>query len=86
MIAHPKIIPYLNQILGRGFRMDHQTFLLSMEKGAEGFIFHGSSGPDFDPNQYYIFQNGRMYNGLTVVIFQLTDVNVGDGGLSLIHI
>ena len=84
MIAHPKIIPYLNEILGRGFRMDHQTFLLSMKKGAEGFIFHGSSGPDFDPNQYYIFQNGRMYNGLTVVVFQLTDVNEGNGGLIVI--
>lgn len=84
MLAHPKLIPYLNEILGRGFRMDHKTFLLSMENGTEGFIFHGSSGPGFDPNQYYIFRNGRMHNGLTVVIFQLTDVNQGDGGLIVI--
>ena len=84
MLAHPKIVPYLNEILGKGFRMDHQTFLLSMDKGAEGFIFHGSSGPGFDPNQYYIFRDGRMHNGLTVVGFQLTDVNPGDGGLIVI--
>ena len=84
MLAHPRIVPYLNQILGKGFRMDHHMFLLSMEKGAEGFIFHGSSGPDFDPNQYYIFRNGQMHCGLTVVAFQLTDVNPGDGGLIVI--
>ncbi len=84
MLIHPHIVPYLNEILGTGFRMDHQMFLLWMDKGAEGFVFHGSSGPNFDPNQYYIFRNGKMHNGLTVVSFQLTDVNPGDGGLIVI--
>ncbi len=84
MLAHPKLIPYMNVILGKGFRMDHHMFLLSMDKGAEGFIFHGSSGPGFDPNQYYIFRDGRMHNGLTVVTFQLTDVPPGAGGLIVI--
>ena len=84
MLAHPRIVLALNEILGKGFRMDHHMFLLSMEKGAEGHTFHGSSGPGFDPNQYYIWQNGRMHNGLTVVTFQLTDVNPGDGGVSVI--
>ena len=84
MLAHPRIVPYLNAIFGKGFRMDHQMFLLGMEKGAEGFIFHGSSGPGFDPNQYYIYRHGRIHCGLTVVIFQLTDVNPGDGGLIVI--
>lgn len=83
-LTHPKLVPYLNAILGKGFRVDHQMFLLSMEKGAEGFIFHGSSGPGFDPNQYYIFKNGQFHNGLTVVAVQLTDVNPGDGGLIVI--
>lgn len=84
MLAHSCIVPYLNEMLGPGFRMDHQMFLLWMDKGAEGFRFHGSSGPGFDPNQYYIFKNGQMHNGLTVVTFQLTDVNPGDGGLCVI--
>ena len=84
MLVHPRIVPYLNEILGKGFRMDHQMFLIWMDKGSEGFRLHGSSGPGFDPNQYYIFRNGRMHNGLTVVSFQLTDVNPGDGGLAVI--
>jgi ectoine hydroxylase-related dioxygenase (phytanoyl-CoA dioxygenase family) len=83
-LAHPKLATYLNEILGKGFRVDHQMLLISMEKGAEGHTFHGSSGPGFDPNQYYIFQNGRFHNGLTVAAVQLTDVNPGDGGLIVI--
>ena len=31
-----EIVPYLHQTLGKGFRMDHQMFLLSMEKGGGG--------------------------------------------------
>lgn len=84
MLTHPRIIPYLNVILGTGFRQDHRMFVLTMDKGAEGHRLHGSSGPGFDPNQYYIFRAGKMHNGLTVVAFQLTVVNPGDGGLALI--
>ncbi len=83
-LAHPRLALYLNEILGKGFRVDHHMTLISMEKGAEGHTFHGSSGPGFDPNQYYIFKNGRFHNGLTVVGVQLTDVNPGDGGLIVI--
>ena len=84
MLAHPKIVPYLHGILGKGFRMDHNPGLITMRKGAEGHVFHGSSGPGFDPHQYYIFKDGRMHCGLTVVAWQLADVNPGDGGLCLI--
>ena len=84
MLAHPKIAPYLHGILGKGFRMDHNPGLITMRQGAEGHVFHGSSGPGFDPHQYYIFKDGRMHCGLTVVAWQLADVNTGEGGLCLI--
>ena len=84
MLVHERLVPYLNAILGPGFRLDHNMALLWMDKGCEGHTLHGSSGPHFDPNQYYIFRDGRMHNGLTVVSIQLTDVNPGDGGFALI--
>lgn len=34
--------------------------------------------PPFEPSQYYKFQSGKMYNGLTVVAYNLRDVNEGD--------
>jgi ectoine hydroxylase-related dioxygenase (phytanoyl-CoA dioxygenase family) len=84
MLSHPRIVPYLNQIVGPGFRMDHSPGLITMRKGAEGHTLHGSSGPHFDPNQYYVYRDGQMHNGLTVVAWQLSDVEEGDGGLCLI--
>ena len=38
LLAHPKIVPYLNEILGVGFRMDHNPGLITMRKGAEGHV------------------------------------------------
>ena len=84
MLAHPRVVPYLHAILGPGYRLDHNAGLISMRKGAEGHLLHGSSGPGFDPHQYYIFKDGRMHNGLTVAAWQLADVDPSDGGLCLI--
>ena len=84
MLAHPRVVPYLHALLGPGFRMDHNPGLITMREGAEGHVFHGSSGPGFDPHQYYIVRDGRMHNGLMVVAWQLADQNEGDGGLCLI--
>ena len=57
--------------------------LIMMEKGSEGHTLHGSSGPGFDPHQYYVFKGGKMHTGLTVVAWQFADVNPGDGGREL---
>ena len=42
---------------------------------------HGSSGPGFDPMQYYVWKDRQMHNGLVVVTWQLVDHPVGSGGL-----
>ncbi|MDA0836312.1 MAG: phytanoyl-CoA dioxygenase family protein [Planctomycetota bacterium] len=84
LLAHPNINPYLNEIIGVGFRLDHPHSFIVQEKGCEGHTFHGSTGPAFDPNQYYIVRNGKMNSGLTVVTWQLEDVNSGDGGFTLV--
>ncbi|AWT60946.1 MAG: hypothetical protein DF168_02171 [Candidatus Moanabacter tarae] len=84
MLIHPRVAPYLQALLGLGFRMDHKPNLITMREGTEGHVFHGSSGPEFDPRQYYIVRNGRMHNGLMVAAWQLADQDEGDGGLCVI--
>ena len=84
MLVNPRVVPYLHELLGPGFRLDHNLGILTMRKGAEGHVLHGSSGPGFDRHQYYIVREGRMHNGLTVAAYQLTDVNPGDGGLCVV--
>ena len=84
MLVNQKVARCLQEILGTGFRLDHDLDIITMCKGAEGHELHGSSGPGFDRHQYYIVRDGKMHNGLTVAAYQLTDVNPGDGGLCLV--
>ena len=84
MLVNRKVSSCLNEILGPGFRLDHNLGIITMRKGAEGHTLHGSSGPGFDRHQYYLFKDGQMHNGLTVAAYQLADINEGDGGLCLV--
>lgn len=84
ILTHPRLVPYLNEILGKGFRVDHMMFALTMDIGTEGFYLHGAAGADFSPSEYYHFKNGRFYCGLTVVAVQLQDVNPGEGGFVVV--
>ena len=92
MLDNPRIMPYLEALLGKGFRLDHDYIDLIRPntsnlghavKGPIGTTLHGGSTP-FDPSQFYHFQNGRMHNGLTVVAYNLRDVNEGDGGFGCV--
>src|SRR5260221_1422610 len=84
IIAHPKAIPYLNTIHGRGWRLDHEPFILTADKDSEGLMLHGSTDHHFDGSQYYTYRNGEIRCGMVVFQYQLADVNEGDCGLCVI--
>ena len=54
-----------------------------MEPGAEGGTLHGGGFEITDFSEQYMFKNGRIYTGLTVVEYMLADEGPGDGGLSV---
>lgn len=83
LLCHPKAIPYLNAMLGRGWRMDHAPFMLCGGAGAEGLLLHGP-GHQFDGAQYYVYKNGIMRCGMIVLQFQLSEVLEGQGGFCYI--
>ncbi len=82
LLVHPKIVPYLEELLGGGFRLDH-LYGIVMRRGAEGHTLHGGGTAD-DLTSFYQFHNGKMRCGLTVVTWVLTDSNAGDGGFACI--
>jgi ectoine hydroxylase-related dioxygenase (phytanoyl-CoA dioxygenase family) len=83
LLAHPKIIPYLNTLHGRGWRMDHSPFALFSTAGEEGLILHGPGHNYFGLAAYH-YKNGQMRTGMVVFQYQLADVNEGDGGFCCI--
>jgi ectoine hydroxylase-related dioxygenase (phytanoyl-CoA dioxygenase family) len=79
LLVHPKAVPYLNTLHGRGWRMDHSPFALFSTRGAEGLILHGPGHHYFGLAAYH-YKNGQMRTGMVVFQYQLADVNEGDGG------
>jgi len=84
LIDNERVMPYLAEILGDGFRLDHDyADLIRSGKGPIGTRLHGGAVP-FDPGQSYTFIEGRPRSGLLVVAYNLRDVNPGDGGFGCV--
>ena len=84
LLVHPKIDPYLKELLGTGYRLNEGPDLVTMERGCAGHYLHGGGieRPDF--TQTYRWHHGRMYCGMTVVEFMLADEAAGDGGVAVV--
>ena len=78
LLDHDRIMAYLKAVLGDGFRLDHY-YGIYMRAGTESLRLHGGNTP-YDPPEYYHFREGRMYNGLTVAAWNLTDTGPTVGG------
>jgi len=84
LIDNPRITPYLVELLGADFRLDHDyADVIRSGKGPIGTTLHGGGTP-FVPMHYYHYADGRMHNGLTVVAYNLKDVHPGDGGFAAV--
>ena len=81
LLSHPRALRYMLELIGDGFRYGNANGI-SMTAGAEGFLFHGGGSPR--SSYFYNFQDGRMWNGLMAVCYQLSDVNPGEGGYACI--
>mmetsp|Transcript_41289 Transcript_41289/g.78930 ORF Transcript_41289/g.78930 Transcript_41289/m.78930 type:complete len:337 (+) Transcript_41289:158-1168(+) len=87
ILAHPALIPYLNELCGEGYRLDHAPLIFKQLKGSEGFSLHGgpvTESGSWNPNLAYHFRHGRIYNTLLAVSVQLTPSLPGDGGFCIV--
>jgi len=88
LLAHPRLLPYLLELCGPGYRLDHLPLLISQNRGSEGFHLHGgplTASGRFNPTLQYRCVNGEFYNSLLAMSVQLTDHNPGDGGFSIVR-
>jgi ectoine hydroxylase-related dioxygenase (phytanoyl-CoA dioxygenase family) len=87
-LAHPKLLPYLIELCGEGYRMDHLPFVILQSIGSEGFQLHG--GPltgkgKLNPSLQYRCEDGAFFNSLVGMSVQLSDHNPGDGGFCVVR-
>ena len=84
LVDNPRIFPYLEQIVGPRFRLDHDyADVIRQGDGPIGTTLHGGAIP-FDPLYSYTCTNGEIRCGLTVVAYILKDVDTGDGGFGCV--
>jgi len=84
LIDHEPIVPYLAELLGSDFRLDHDyADLIRRGKGPIGTKLHGGAAP-YDAGQAYTFTGGSPRSGLMVVAYNLCDVDPGDGGFGCV--
>ena len=85
VLCHDSVKPYLDGVLGEGYRLDHGPGLIAMEPGAEGGTLHHGAGNIVDFTFGYKFTpGGKIRTGLTVVEYLLADEGPGDGGFAVI--
>ncbi|MET9087207.1 phytanoyl-CoA dioxygenase family protein [Streptomyces sp. NPDC004237] len=85
LVDHSAVLPALEELLGPELRLDH-SYAIFMRAGAGSTTPHHlhNGGTPYDPSQSYTVRDGRMFNGLVVVSYALTDVGPGDGGFCAI--
>ena len=83
LIDHPNVVPYLIELLGPKFRIDHD-YCIFMKDCPVGGRLHGGPGGHGGSQRKYMFLDGDMMNGLTVLTYFLADAKVGDGGFACI--
>ena len=97
LIDLPRVAPYLEAMLGPKYRLDHDY--IKIDRAANEFnrlYLHGGGqgaggggerdrvGPSDGGQCYYRYSNGRFYNGLVAVGFELDTVQPGDGGFACV--
>lgn len=79
LMAHPRTLQIIRVMIGDWLRLDH-AYGLQMTKTTEiSENLHGGPRADHGEHEYQ-WVEGKMYNGLIVVMYALEAVNPGDGG------
>jgi len=82
LLAHHKLVPYLNALCGPGYRLDHHPMVILQKRHSEGFDLHGGpmTAGKFNPELQYRYSNGSMWNSLLAMAVCLCRTTSQDGG------
>ena len=85
LMDYEPVASRLDDILGKGHRMDHSPVCITMEKGMAGAALHGGGADRASLINSSFFHAGEFYTGMVVVVFFLAQEGPGDGGLGIIR-
>ena len=90
----PTIAPYLETLVGTGYRLDHDHINVINAEHPSRLYLHGGGqgaggprdvvGPTDGGQCFYRYNNGQFFNGLLAVAFELNDVTPSSGGFACV--
>lgn len=86
LIEVPSVLDILQTVVNDRLRLEN-TYCFWRKQGCPGLSLHGGGhfdGGGQDTTFLYRHHNGRIFGGLTVVSFALTDVSEEEGGFAVI--
>ncbi len=83
LLSHRRVMDLLHQIVDEKIRLD-RCYGLHMAPGTSGVPLHGGAKDVEDQSEYYSCSDGRIRNGITTVIWSLTDMLPDHGGFACI--
>lgn len=85
LVDHPRLLPYLTELLGPTFRVDHDYSIFMRQGGRAGRLHGGPTMQGGIPgDHWYRYHDGMMRNGLTVFTYCLSAAPAGAGGFCCI--
>ena len=84
LIDHPRIVPYLIELIEPKFRLDHDYCIFMDTDDTRGGLHGGPAHASGEGDHWYTYRDGVMRNGLTVVTYFLTDAPDGAGGFACV--
>lgn len=94
LIDLPTIAPYLETLMGVGYRLDHDYLKIENADSQHSLYLHGGGqgaggardivGPTDGGQCFYRYNNGTFFNGLVSVAFELSDVSPASGGFACV--
>lgn len=79
-MCNNKLVPYLHMILGKGYRLDHEPFVIRQIVGSEGFNLHGGPCRELQ----YSVVNNEITTSLLGVSYFINSQSKEDGGFCVV--
>jgi len=78
LIDHPAVLGVLNEVIGPEVRLEN-IYAVCRDKGERHGGLHGGGDRQLDPIFGYRSSAGQIFAGMVRVVWELTDINEGDG-------
>ena len=82
LLVHPQVVVRLNEMCGKGWRLDHGPQFNNAIKGTVGLTMHGRGDPHNEATGYK-HQRDVLYAGGVTVTWNLSDSPAGGGGFAV---